>query len=261
MDIALVGLGHQGRRYDDVLWPNWVIDTNKGIYGARTSTYKGFSKVETFVKAEVKTDLVVVATPTPTHFYIVKCLLEAGHNVLCEKPLVVKSFEAQELESLAEGANLLLWQTCLERYNPVCRILRKINNEEVDYIVSERCGGKSLEGIELKFDLAIHDVDLWYYFFGAKVDWKFKYGYGCNETRRKITVHLKDQNTIVLDLVKRTVKFIYGSIYAKKDELYSLRYGDSSNLLQEMVNDILWRPPRQRFKWSEEIKFIEENLR
>ncbi|MFK7902758.1 MAG: Gfo/Idh/MocA family protein, partial [Nitratireductor sp.] len=36
-----------------------------------------------------KVDLVTVATPNSTHFEITKAFLEAGFNVLCEKPMTM----------------------------------------------------------------------------------------------------------------------------------------------------------------------------
>ena len=46
-------------------------------------------------------DLVTVATPNATHFEIVRAFLEAGFNVLCEKPFTLDVAEAEELVRLA----------------------------------------------------------------------------------------------------------------------------------------------------------------
>jgi predicted dehydrogenase len=46
-------------------------------------------------------DLVTVATPNVTHFEIVRAFLEAGFNVLCEKPFTLDVAEAEELVRLA----------------------------------------------------------------------------------------------------------------------------------------------------------------
>ena len=47
-------------------------------------------------------DLVTVATPNNTHFEITKAFLQAGFNVLCEKPLTMTVAEADELVRVAE---------------------------------------------------------------------------------------------------------------------------------------------------------------
>lgn len=48
-----------------------------------------------------RVDLVTVATPNSTHFEISKAFLEAGFNVLCEKPMTVTVDEAEELVKVA----------------------------------------------------------------------------------------------------------------------------------------------------------------
>lgn len=47
-------------------------------------------------------DLVTVATPNATHFEISKAFLEAGIDVLCEKPVTMTVEEAEELVALAD---------------------------------------------------------------------------------------------------------------------------------------------------------------
>ena len=42
-------------------------------------------------------DLVTVATPNATHFEITKSFLEAGFNVLCEKPMTMTVEEGEEI--------------------------------------------------------------------------------------------------------------------------------------------------------------------
>lgn len=49
-----------------------------------------------------KIDLVTVATPNSTHYTITKAFLEAGINVLCEKPMTVTVDEAEDIVATAE---------------------------------------------------------------------------------------------------------------------------------------------------------------
>lgn len=49
-----------------------------------------------------RVDLVTVATPNATHFGIAKAFLEAGFDVLCEKPMTVTVEEGEEIVRLAE---------------------------------------------------------------------------------------------------------------------------------------------------------------
>ncbi len=49
-----------------------------------------------------KLDLVTVATPNSTHYAITKGFLEAGINVLCEKPMTVTVDEAEDIAATAK---------------------------------------------------------------------------------------------------------------------------------------------------------------
>ncbi len=49
-------------------------------------------------------DLVTVATPNSTHFEITKSFLEAGFNVLCEKPMTMTVEEGEEIVKIARAS-------------------------------------------------------------------------------------------------------------------------------------------------------------
>ena len=51
-----------------------------------------------------RVDLVTVATPNSTHFEITKAFLEAGFNVLCEKPMTMSVEEGEEIVKVAEAS-------------------------------------------------------------------------------------------------------------------------------------------------------------
>lgn len=53
-------------------------------------------------------DFLAVCTPNDSHYPIAKAALEAGINVMCEKPLAISSDEATELERLARRKRLVL---------------------------------------------------------------------------------------------------------------------------------------------------------
>ena len=53
-------------------------------------------------KRDDKVDLVTVATPNATHFEITKSFLEAGFNVLCEKPMTMTVEEGEEIVEIAK---------------------------------------------------------------------------------------------------------------------------------------------------------------
>ncbi len=51
-----------------------------------------------------RVDLVTVATPNATHFEISKAFLEAGFDVLCEKPMTMTVEEGEEIVKIAEAS-------------------------------------------------------------------------------------------------------------------------------------------------------------
>ena len=59
-----------------------------------------------------KVDLVTVATPNSTHFEITKSFLEAGFNVLCEKPMTMTVEEGEEIVKIAAATG----QICAVNY-------------------------------------------------------------------------------------------------------------------------------------------------
>ena len=61
---------------------------------------------------EDKLDLVTVATPNNTHFEITKSFLEAGFNVLCEKPMTMTVEEGEEIVKITEATG----QVCAVNY-------------------------------------------------------------------------------------------------------------------------------------------------
>ncbi|MEY8600786.1 Gfo/Idh/MocA family protein [Staphylococcus shinii] len=62
-------------------------------------------------KREDGVEVVSIATPNGTHYSITMASLEAGLHVICEKPLVFTSEEANEIKELAEKKNLIVGVT------------------------------------------------------------------------------------------------------------------------------------------------------
>ena len=76
---------------------------------ASTQTTKPWPTRE--AEREDGVDAVAIVTPTDSHYKIAKKLLEAGLNVICDKPLCLSVVEARELQALAEKGELILCLT------------------------------------------------------------------------------------------------------------------------------------------------------
>ncbi len=71
-----------------------------------------------------RVDLVTVATPNATHFEITKTFLEAGFNVLCEKPMTMTVEEGEEIVKVAKSSGkICAVNYCYSAY-PMVREMR-----------------------------------------------------------------------------------------------------------------------------------------
>lgn len=73
-----------------------------------------------------RVDLVTVATPNSTHFEITKAFLEAGFNVLCEKPMTMTVEEGEEIVKIARASGkICAVNYCYSAY-PMVREMREM---------------------------------------------------------------------------------------------------------------------------------------
>ena len=74
-----------------------------------------YEEIEDFYRA---VDLVYIATPHDTHYGYIKSALEHEKHVLCEKPMVLRRAQAEELFALAREKNLILFEGIKTAYCP-----------------------------------------------------------------------------------------------------------------------------------------------
>ncbi|WP_372807223.1 Gfo/Idh/MocA family protein [Pontiella sp.] len=70
----------------------------KRVYGDVAAMIEG----ELALPDDERIDFVSVCTPNHTHFPIAKAFLEAGFNVMCEKPMTLSVAEAEELKAVVK---------------------------------------------------------------------------------------------------------------------------------------------------------------
>ena len=105
-------------------------------------------------------DAVSVAVPTVDHLRVTRAALEAGKDVLVEKPMATTLAEADEMIALAEARGAVLQVGHIERFNPAVEVLRRV--PEPRFVEVHRLGSfspRSLD-IDVVLDLMIHDLDL-----------------------------------------------------------------------------------------------------
>lgn len=69
------------------------------------------------------TEGLVIATPVPTHFEIARKALEAGKDVLVEKPITLKSAEADQLVAIADRNKRILMVGHMLLFSPAIRFM------------------------------------------------------------------------------------------------------------------------------------------
>ena len=106
-------------------------------------------------------DAAIVAVPTELHYQVVRDCLEAGVNVLVEKPLARSVEEADNLLALARKKRAVLQVGHLERFNPAFRALAAHKARPL-FIDIERLAPFKARGtdVDVVLDLMIHDLDL-----------------------------------------------------------------------------------------------------
>lgn len=91
--------------------------------GAPASTV-AYGNYDELVK-DPNVDVIYVATPHPFHYANTKSALEAGKNVLCEKPFTINTEQLKSLTKIAKEKNLFLMEAVWTRYFPLVLDLQK----------------------------------------------------------------------------------------------------------------------------------------
>jgi predicted dehydrogenase len=116
-------------------------------------------------------DLVVVATPSFTHFQLAKAALDSGKHVLVMKPLATRTDHAEELCALAERRGVLLAVDHTFVFTGAVRKMRELVASgaigDLYYFDSVRINlGLIQSDVNVVWDLAPHDVSIMDYVIG-----------------------------------------------------------------------------------------------
>jgi predicted dehydrogenase len=104
---------------------------------------------------------VSIAVPTRFHYRVARDFIEAGIDVLVEKPLTADIAEARALVEAAKARNVVLQVGHLERFNPAIRRLEGIIREP-KFVECHRLAPFVERGtdVDVVLDLMIHDIDI-----------------------------------------------------------------------------------------------------
>lgn len=192
--VAVIGIGRMGQRHVAA-----ALELERSGLVELVATYDTDLEVArvapravaTLKEAVRRSELVIVATPTPQHALVAREVLRAGRHVLVEKPLSSSLLEARELVSEARGAGRLLAVGMCERQNVVVRQVRaSLPSVTIRGLRLHRCGprrvGRSAPRVgrlplasdggrwagplpEIVTELSVHDLDLVAFLTGSPV--------------------------------------------------------------------------------------------
>jgi predicted dehydrogenase len=179
--VAVVGAGHWGpnliRNFENppASTVRWVIDRDERRLDQVRSRYP-----DVRVSAEAndafdddEVDAVVVATPTTTHFPLVKAALERSKHVLVEKPITDSPDQGRALVELAAERQRVLMVGHVFVYNPGVEKVKQYLQEgvlgRVFYISMVRTNlGPIRVDVNAAWDLASHDISIANYWLDSE---------------------------------------------------------------------------------------------
>jgi predicted dehydrogenase len=164
--VGVIGVGylgqHHARIYSEMEGVELVavVDTDAGRGGEISSRY-GCKAYADYREAIDGLQAVSIATPTSFHFDVAMDCLNAGKDVLIEKPITTTVAEADAIIEVAERKNALVQVGHLERFNPAVVAVSELVDKP-EFIESERVSpflGRGVD-VDVTLDLMIHDIDI-----------------------------------------------------------------------------------------------------
>jgi len=136
-------------------------DTAQSDKVAREFGCRSFGSIDQLITTHSEVQAASVAVPTSHHLNTSRQLMEAGIDVLIEKPLATSLGEADELICLAKRWDRIAQVGHLERFNPAVRATLPVITRPMFFEVHRLSvfTPRSLD-VDVVLDLMIHDLDI-----------------------------------------------------------------------------------------------------
>jgi predicted dehydrogenase len=171
--VAVVGVGAFGRNHARIyhqlqqagkpvrLAAVVDADVDRADAAAREFGARAFGSIEHMIRTYGEVQAASVAVPTAEHLRTARALMEAGIDVLIEKPLAATLDEAEELIRVAAKQNRVAQVGHLERFNPAVRATEALITRPMFFEVHRLSpfSPRSLD-VDVVLDLMIHDLDV-----------------------------------------------------------------------------------------------------
>ena len=173
INVAVVGVGAFGRNHARIYHQLQqqgaairlvaVVDADVERADAVAKEYgtRAFGSVEQLITTHNEVQAASVAVPTRDHLKTARLLLEAGVDVLIEKPLAASLHDAEELIRLVRQHGRIAQVGHLERFNPAVRATAGLVTQPMFFEVHRLSifTPRSLD-VDVVLDLMIHDLDI-----------------------------------------------------------------------------------------------------
>lgn len=164
--VSVAGAGAFGRNHLRVIHSSeqaelaGVLDPDPARAAEAAAAY-GCPIFESLEDLAKNSDAAVVATPTITHSQIGCQLMEAGLDVLVEKPMAQDPAGARKLLETSERTGRVLQVGHLERFNPAVMALSQVVSIPLFFEIHRLSpfSPRSLD-VDVVLDLMIHDIDI-----------------------------------------------------------------------------------------------------
>ncbi len=164
--VAVIGAGQFGKNHCRVIQESdraelvAVVDIDGNRAGEAAAAYGG-ERLTDYRALRGRVDAAVLAAPTSAHKEIGCWLLDAGIDVLVEKPLAPDVESADRLVAAAERSGRVLQVGHLERFNPAVSELERRVTLPLFFEIHRMnlFSPRSLD-VDVVLDLMIHDVDI-----------------------------------------------------------------------------------------------------
>ena len=166
MNVGIAGLGHLGKIHLKLLGeiPQYSIkaiyDIDKQVIDSLTYQ-KDVTVCSNYDELLQLCEVVLIITPTPTHFELASKAIKKGKHVFIEKPATDNPDDTKVLINLAKEAGVIVQIGHVERFNPSFTAAKDYF-ENPTFIEIERLACYNSRGTDVSvvLDLMIHDIDL-----------------------------------------------------------------------------------------------------
>ena len=173
INVAVVGVGAFGRNHARVYHqlaqqgePVRLVgivdaDPARADAIAREFGCRAFGSIDQLITTHSEVQAASVAVPTIRHLATARALMEAGVDVLVEKPLAASLADADEMVRLAQSLGRIGQVGHLERFNPAVRATAPLITQPMFFEVHRLSifTPRSLD-VDVVLDLMIHDLDV-----------------------------------------------------------------------------------------------------